>query len=294
MTYFMRVAEDGSLTKASGVLRIAQPALSRQIRLLEEELGVTLFTRTARGMLLTEEGEYLRSAIAGPLRELDMALHNIRSMGATMAANFTLGLPPGLTDSLAMPVIQALRETFPNIRLCVVEGATGVLIDWLGRGVIDFAILEESSRNDRLTEERIATLPLVIVGPQSSPLPHHGDIPHSSALQLPLVLPSHHLGVRGAINDVAAKSHCALKISTETDSHRLIADLVAGGSGYTLMPECYLTQKLAEHALKTWSLSRPAPCIEIFLSTRENSKISGRQFSEVTKMISDVAKRQLN
>jgi LysR family transcriptional regulator, nitrogen assimilation regulatory protein len=62
LSYFVRIAEDGSLTKAAGVLRIAQPALSRQIRLLEEELGVSLFSRTARGMQLTEEGEYLRAS----------------------------------------------------------------------------------------------------------------------------------------------------------------------------------------------------------------------------------------
>lgn len=65
ISYFVRIAEDGSLTKAAGILRFAQPALSRQMRLLEEELGVTLFNRTARGMRLTEESEYLRAAAAG-------------------------------------------------------------------------------------------------------------------------------------------------------------------------------------------------------------------------------------
>jgi len=59
LSYFVRIAEDGSLTKAAGVLRIAQPALTA-VRLLEEELGVSLFSRTARRHATHREGEYLR------------------------------------------------------------------------------------------------------------------------------------------------------------------------------------------------------------------------------------------
>ena len=85
LTYFTCIAEYGSLTRAAGVLRIAQSALSRQMRLLETEIGVPLFSRTTRGMTLTDEGRYLQSAVAGPLRELAVALQNIRSLAATAA-----------------------------------------------------------------------------------------------------------------------------------------------------------------------------------------------------------------
>jgi LysR family transcriptional regulator, nitrogen assimilation regulatory protein len=67
--YFAQIAELGSLTRAAERMGIAQPSLSRQMRLLEEELGVTLFTRGPRGMQLTEAGELLRSRIVGPMRQ---------------------------------------------------------------------------------------------------------------------------------------------------------------------------------------------------------------------------------
>ena len=66
LKYFLRIAEEGSITRAAALTGIAQPALSRQLQLLEEDLGVTLFRRTRRGVELTEAGERLRSATAGP------------------------------------------------------------------------------------------------------------------------------------------------------------------------------------------------------------------------------------
>jgi LysR family transcriptional regulator, nitrogen assimilation regulatory protein len=76
LEYFVCIAEQGSLGRASDLLRIAQPALTRQVRLLEQELGVILFTRSRRGMRLTEEGEQLLSEVMGPLRQLEGALQN--------------------------------------------------------------------------------------------------------------------------------------------------------------------------------------------------------------------------
>ena len=74
LKYFLRIAEEGSITRAAGVLGIAQPALSRQLQLLEEDLGVALFRRTRRGVELTEPGERLRASTAGPLRQLELAV----------------------------------------------------------------------------------------------------------------------------------------------------------------------------------------------------------------------------
>src|SRR5579871_4670939 len=165
LSYFIKIAENGSLTKAANVLRIAQPALSRQMRLLEEELGLPLFNRTARGMRLTEEGDALRAAAAGPLRELELALQNIRTLPLAMDAKIALGLPPSLSAMLAGPLALRLDQQFPNIKLCIVEGMTGNLIDWLSRGIVDFALLDETARNEKLDEQRLMSLPLLLTGP---------------------------------------------------------------------------------------------------------------------------------
>src|SRR5579862_4581130 len=170
LRYFVRVAEDGSLTKAAGVLRVAQPALTRQIRLLERELGVALFNRTARGMQLTEEGEYLRGCVAGPLRTMELALQNVRSLSPRIEGNFSIGMPSSLVEILAAPLLLRMNADFPNIKLRIMEGITGSLIDWLHRGMLDFALLEEESRDERLTDRQLCTERLAIVGGAESAL----------------------------------------------------------------------------------------------------------------------------
>lgn len=294
LSYFLRIAEDGSLTKASGVLNIAQPALSRQMRLLEEELGVSLFSRTARGMLLTKEGEYLRDAVAGPLREIQMALQSIQSQGRAAHISLTLGIPPSLTQLLAMPIVDAVTTEHGNVSLRIVEGLAGSMIDWLNRGVIDFAFLEEAPANDKLSVERIATLPLVLAGPASAVTPPTDELSINRVLQLPLVVPTHHLGIRAVINDMAASAGIPANIRFETDSTRLIADLVAYGTGYALMPEVYLRRDYTGHPLKFWPLLLPTPCLDLYCAARANSRIVGGQFNAVFDTVKRMAAHHLN
>ena len=79
--------------RAASVLGIAQPALTRQVRLLEEALGVPLFIRSRRGMQLTEDGEQLRAAIRKPMREIELALQNVGAPSAPIEGIVVLGMP---------------------------------------------------------------------------------------------------------------------------------------------------------------------------------------------------------
>src|SRR6266568_7180935 len=92
--YFLQIAEEGSMTRAAAVLGVAQPALSRQIRLLERDLGITLFHRTRRGVQLTEDGERLRASTTAPLRQLELALHYAGSPLARIERGLHLGMVP--------------------------------------------------------------------------------------------------------------------------------------------------------------------------------------------------------
>ena len=289
LSYFMRIAEHGSLTKASNVLRIAQPALSRQMRLLEEKLGVALFSRTARGMRLTEEGEALRASVAGPLRELELALQNIKSFPFAAEANIAIGLPTGLADILATTLAQRIDQEFPNIKLRIVESMTGSLIDWLSRGVVDFVLLEEEAHHDQLQEQKLAVLPLVLAGTTASHLPPGQPIAFAEAVKLPLVLPSHHLGLRAVINDAAMWAQAKLNIRMEADSARLTRDLLRDGMGYAIIPACYCREDTDSGRLQTWPLIDPALTIDIIIASRKNSQITGPRVRALEELISRIA-----
>ena len=293
LSYFVRIAEDGSLTKAAGILRVAQSALSRQMRLLEEELGVSLFRRTARGMRLTDEGEYLQSAVAGPLREVELALQNIRTLPNKVEANFAVGMPPGLADILARPMALGLARAFPNMEFRLIEGPTGGLVDWLNRGMVDFALLEETARSDQIQERSLVSLPLALAGLPAGKLSHHEGVSLDAAMKLPLILPSHHMGIRGAVNDALARTSAKANICFQADASRLARDLAKEGIGYAVLPECYFRQELAEGSLCAWPIADPLMVIHISLASRKGHQISRRQFSVVEDAIAEMAKENI-
>jgi LysR family nitrogen assimilation transcriptional regulator len=286
LSYFVRIAEDGSLTKAAGILRVAQSALSRQMRLLEEELGVALFNRTARGMRLTDEGEYLQSAVAGPLREVELALQNIRSLPTLVEANFAIGMPPGLADFLARPLALGLARSFPNMEFRLVEGPTGGLVDWLNRGMVDFALLEETARHDQIQEMPLVSLPLALVGLSDRRMPPGPTVTLDAAMKLPLILPSHHMGIRGAVNDALARTGAKANICFQADASRLARELAREGMGYAVLPECYFRQELSDGSLYAWAIVDPPMTIAISLASRKGHQTSRRQFSVVKGAIS--------
>jgi DNA-binding transcriptional LysR family regulator len=290
LTYFIRVAEDGSLSKAAGILRIAQPALSRQMRLLEEELGVALFHRMPRGMRLTEAGEALRQSVAAPLREIELALQHIRSQPAASEGSVVIGMPASVAHVLAAILAKVIAQVLPGIRCTIVEGPMGSLIDWLSRGVVDFALIEETSGNAQLAEQKLGSLPLALFGPADSALPPGVPVPFAEAAQLPLVLNSHHLGIRSAINDAAARTRARLNLRMEAESARLIGEMLEGGMGYTMLPRCYM----AGSALQSWELCNPTPTITVLLASRRNSQISTHRAGAVEAVIAEVARELLN
>jgi DNA-binding transcriptional LysR family regulator len=286
--YFVRVAQDGSLTKASGVLRIAQPALSRQIRLLEEELGLSLFERTARGMQLTEEGDYLLTSVAGPLRDLDLAVQNARKFSPKIEGNVTLGMPASIAEILAHSLALRMDAHFPNIKVRIVEGPMGALIDWLGRGVIDFGFLEDASHSERLADRELHSDSLVLVGGPGSNLVPETLGPFKKAALLPLIVPSHHLGIRGLLNDAAARSSTTLNIRFEADSSRLTKDLVADGIGYAILPLHYFKNEFAAGKLRYSAITKPTLTLKTVICVRSNVQDIPGVVSKVRDFILDV------
>ena len=295
LEYFARIAEDGSLTKAAGVLRVAQPALSRQIRLLEEELGVSLFSRTARGMQLTEEGEYLRAAIASPLRAMELALQNVRSFSSRIEGNFAIGMPSSIGEILARPLVLRMNADFPNIKLRIVEGLTGSLVDWLHRGMLDFALLEEASRDDRLTDRELFSARLMLVGGPASALDPKQTITFEKATRLPLTLPTHHLGIRGVFNDTVAKSRAAANITLEADSCKLTKELIESGLGYAILPFAYFRREYEQGRLRYCPIVKPTLTLPTVLSYRTNdrstlNRVEGLVLETIAGMANDLAR----
>ncbi|MBN8557847.1 MAG: LysR family transcriptional regulator, partial [Burkholderiales bacterium] len=141
LEYFVRVAELGSFTRAALALDVAQPALSRQVRLLELELRQSLLTRHGRGAAPTEAGQVLLEHARGILHQVEHARDELARLRGALAGRVTLGLPPSVARALAVPLVQAFGQQLPEARLSITEALSASMQEQLASGRLDIAVL---------------------------------------------------------------------------------------------------------------------------------------------------------
>jgi LysR family transcriptional regulator, nitrogen assimilation regulatory protein len=269
--YFAQVAELGSLSKTSDRIGIAQPSLSRQMRLLEEELGVTLFTRGARGMQLTDAGEMLYKRVAGPLRDIGHALYEVRSLPTDAGGEVAFGMPPTIVQMLAGALARRIATYAPNISLRIVDAYTGHLLEWIERGELDGAILYGPTPAG-LNATKLLEDELMLVGPPQSPIASEGAVDFRRLGELPLILPSPSHGLRILLETAAAKARTKLNVHVQADSYQLMKELVETGLGYTALPHCAFSRDVALGRLTFARVRNPAVTRQLFLALKPLSE----------------------
>jgi LysR family transcriptional regulator, nitrogen assimilation regulatory protein len=137
---FIRVVEQGGFTRAGIALNMAQPALSRQVRALEDELGTPLLKRHGRGAEPTEAGRVFLEHAYGVLRQVAQAKEAVSQAGAPLAGQCCVGLPPSVARLLAVPVVAAMRCAAPKAKLTLSEGLSSRLVEWILAGRLDVAL----------------------------------------------------------------------------------------------------------------------------------------------------------
>ncbi|HRK39109.1 MAG TPA: LysR substrate-binding domain-containing protein [Burkholderiaceae bacterium] len=138
---FVRVAELGSFTRAAQMLDMTQPALSRQIRLLEVDLRQSLLVRNGRGAVPTEAGKLLLSHGRGILHQVARAREELGRVRGALAGRVAIGLPPSLARVLTVPLTRAFRAQLPEASLSITEGLSTQMQEWLVDGRLDIALL---------------------------------------------------------------------------------------------------------------------------------------------------------
>ncbi|MEJ0096702.1 MAG: LysR family transcriptional regulator [Bauldia sp.] len=167
--FFLGVAESGSFSKAAVRLSVAQPILSRQIKLLEEELGVELFYRNGRGVVLSEAGKTLESYARNIVDLVDRARSEMGMSRNTPQGRVAIAMPPSIGWVLTGPLVLRSREAFPSIVLHIVEGFSGHVAEWLSTGSIDIGIVYQAPRRPTLATEPLFSDDLILLGAVDDP-----------------------------------------------------------------------------------------------------------------------------
>lgn len=238
LRYFLGIVEHGSVSRAAEALRVAQPALSLHLKRLEEELGCQLVLRTARGVVPTESGERLAHRAAGLIAEMDGLRDEVRGVESAPSGPAIVGIPTTLGPLLTVPLALAVRRSHPAVRLRVVEGLSGHMLEWVLSGQLDFALVFGVEDMSGLVTEFVAWERLHVVGPLADPLfVGRTAIGFADVLTLPLILPGRPHGVREEVERAALATQGRPQVVMEIDALDQIKTLVAEGCGYTVLSE---------------------------------------------------------
>lgn len=272
LEYFVRVAELGSFSKAAMILNIAQPALSRQVRLLETDLHVNLLTRTGRGVVLTEVGQRLFDHSVGILQLVARATEDIEAARDEPAGRIVIGLPPSMGRLLTPPLVDGFRRSLPRARLAIVEGLSTHLAEWIATGRVDVGLLHNPESQAAIEVTPVLDEPLGVVSPAGKGVARKkagapqelasvaGDtVTLAELARLPLILPERSHAIRKLLETQAALCGHKLNVALEISSVQSILELVRGGHGHAILtpsalvasgqPEAFVMRRLVEPSL---------------------------------------------
>lgn len=267
LSYFVHVAEMGSFSKAAAALSVAQPALSRQVRNLEEQLGTALFFRNGRGVSLTDSGDIFFRRIKVILDDLDRARQEIRELSGMPSGTVVLGTPPTVSQVLITPLIKRLHDRYPQISLQVHEAFSGFVNEWLASGRLDVAVLYNAPRTRHLQTERLLRETLFLVTSPDRPEAGDSGIEFSSLTDTPLILPSRPHGLRLLIDERAGNTGAILNVAFEIDALPAIKELVEDGVGATILPFASVHREVRRGRLVAREIQRPALTRTLVLTT---------------------------
>lgn len=235
LLYLDKVAELGSITRASARLGIAQPALSRQISRLEAEVGTKLLVRHGRGATPTEAGTALLRHAREILDHLAMAEVELSAHRTAPGGHVSIGMTPAMATILGPHLVQRFRETFPNVVVSFAEGFGGYLHDWLVEGRIDAALVYEPLASRLLLSEELVREDLMIIGPAGDTALSRRSVPFRALARLPLALPRKGHSLRSLVEGIAAREQIRLDVVVEIDSMASLLEMVRRGIGYTVL-----------------------------------------------------------
>ncbi|BDT67367.1 HTH-type transcriptional regulator CynR [Comamonadaceae bacterium OS-1] len=268
--YFVRVAELGSFTRAAVALDMAQPALSRQVRLLEVELRQNLLVRNGRGATPTEAGKLLLEHGRGILHQVERAREELGRVRGGLAGRVAIGLPSSLARVLTVPLTRAFRQQMPDASLSIREGLSVDLQQSLISGRLDIAVLynaQSTAETDisPLMEEELLLVQARPPGLAEDPPP--APIALKAVAQLPLVIPSRPNAIRMHIEAEMAKIGCRPLVALEIDGVAAILDLVADGAGSALLSRHAVASSIRPSAFTTRAIHQPALRTKVALAT---------------------------
>lgn len=252
---FLAIAEAKTFTAGAKVVNVTQAAISMQIRQLEDEVGIPLFTRTPRRVILTEAGEHLLERARRMLREHDAAVAEIAELGGVEHGRLRIGSASAEFATVQLPhILHALKDAYPNSELSVSAGTSQTLVDKIMHGETDIAFVSLPVENSSITTDLLFSDEIVAIAHPTHPLAKKRSISASQLSEEKLILGERGGNTRRMIDDFFNAANVRPNIVMELTRQEAINQMVENDLGVGTAGAKTINDEIREGRLVAWEI----------------------------------------
>ncbi len=243
LSNFIQVVEWGSISKAALFLNVAQPALTRQIKALEDSLGVKMLRRHSWGVEPTKNGKLLLEHARRIQRECQLVSESIQLNQKNPAGNIYLGVPSAYALSLVPSLLQRMKVAYPLISIHIVEAFSGTIHEWLVTGRLDLAVLYYSKEHDMMEAQDFIDEEMIALGAKGT-FGGETKIDMTKLTDQKLIVAWRPHLHRLAIESAFLNNKISFEPGIEIDSMACMIELAHRGEGITILPPSAVTREI--------------------------------------------------
>ena len=295
---FLKVADTRSFSEASRAENVSQPALSRSIRMLEDQLGVRLFDRDTRNVSLTSAGLMLQPIAERLISDYDAAFSDLTQSISGERGHVAIGVLPSIAAGLLPDVLARFRAERPNVDVRVEDTLSGPLTDMLQERRIDFAITIEPEQTSRLNFQPLMSDEFVLVMRRGDPLDSPEPLPWAALKGLRFIGMAAASSVRRTTDIAFARADIANRPMYECGHLSTVGGLIRAGLGVSALPASTLpligSSEVSSRPLTHPTISREigvvtlrsrtlSPSTEALINALKNAEWSDQRYGELQR-----------
>ena len=276
---FLAISEAKTFTAGARRVNVTQAAISMQIRQLEDEVGLPLFTRTPRRVIMTEAGEYLLDRARKILREHDTALAEIAELGGVEHGRLRIGSASAEFATQQLPgILQGLRKKFPNSEIAVSAGTSLTLVEKIMHGEIDIAFVSLPVENSSITTDLLFSDEIVAIAHPTHLMANEKYISAAALAGEKLILGERGGNTRRMIDDFFNAANVRPNIIMELSRQETINQMVEASHGVGTAGQKTIADEIREGRLVSWLIEGAEINWELGLA-----RLRGGYFSPIAK-----------
>ena len=251
LTYFRKVCETQSLSRAAEELRLTQPAVSKQIKALEDELGERLFDRIGKRVFLTRAGEMLYGHVDRILRSVQEAKTAVKDMATECSGELIIGTSDHISIHRLPGVLKSFITAFPKVDLKLRCHRSETILEMAGKNLVDLGVITLQQTPPSMVAKTVWRDPMSLVFPKGHPLEAMAKVRLKDAVKYGMILTESETETRNMINDVFRSRSLSPNVTMEVAYIETIKSLVKTGLGISILPD-----KAIEEEVRSGVLSR--------------------------------------